>query len=163
VNGYPVQQAQVSHGDVITVGTANLVFRAGGSYGLPFALPTAVQRWAPVEPVSNAAPPVVSTNWGVAVAVATQPQQLVDLKGGSVVLQPGRNTVGRSPDCTVCLNFDNTVSRNHAEIVVSPGGTTVQDLGSSNGTRVNGHDVQGVVPLNAGDQVEFGSASFRVM
>lgn len=71
-------------------------------------------------------------------------------------------TVGRSSRCDVQL-VDATVSKSHAEIV-QEGGDRLQlrDLGSRNGTRLNGNPVTGPVPLKAGDRVEFGSVSLEV-
>lgn len=45
-------------------------------------------------------------------------------------------TVGRDPECDIFLN-DVTVSRDHALLVVSPDGVSVEDKGSLNGTYVN--------------------------
>ena len=50
-----------------------------------------------------------------------------------------------------------TVSRRHAQIVVAPEETTVEDLQSKNGTRVNGERVERRVALRDGDELELGS------
>ncbi|MEA2405910.1 MAG: hypothetical protein QOE69_29 [Thermoleophilaceae bacterium] len=52
-----------------------------------------------------------------------------------------RNTIGRSPDAEVFLD-DVTVSRNHALLVQRRDGLYVDDLGSLNGTYVNGHRIE---------------------
>ena len=61
--------------------------------------------------------------------------ELVDIANGKRYrLKPGVNTVGRMG--TDVLMIDNTVSRNHATITVEGNTITVEDLGSSNGTKV---------------------------
>jgi hypothetical protein len=67
-------------------------------------------------------------------------------------------TLGRSRDCDVVLD-DANVSRRHAEIRPGPHGWTIADLGSTNGTRVNGRTVKsGAQPLGPGDRLELGTA-----
>src|SRR5438309_11471604 len=52
---------------------------------------------------------------------------------------------------------DNTVSRRHCDLVPSPEGTwVVHDLGSANGTYVNGGRVLDTAPLKVGDQIRVG-------
>src|SRR5262245_30230671 len=54
---------------------------------------------------------------------------------------PTQATVGRSHSCTVWLSGDPTVSRQHCLIELDNSGAWVQDLGSLNGTLVNGEEV----------------------
>ena len=77
-------------------------------------------------------------------------------KRGEWSLLKGQTVVGRDRDCAVRLNSP-MVSRRHAQIVVSPDETTVEDLGSKNGTHVNGRRIMQPVTLNDGDQVQVGS------
>ena len=58
---------------------------------------------------------------------------------------------------------DRSVSREHAELVVEEGRIQVQDLGSSNGTWVNGIRVSGLKDLRAGDELRFGSRRFQLL
>jgi adenylate cyclase len=79
----------------------------------------------------------------------------------SFELRPGATmVVGRAvnSDCAV---VDATVSRRHAEMTVAHNGVQVKDVGSSNGTYVNGVKVDGyfVVP---GDTLTFGKVAFRL-
>ncbi len=77
---------------------------------------------------------------------------------------PGRGdrfTIGRTRDCDLCL-ADLSVSRLHAELVRGGAGWLLNDLGSHNGTRLNGWLVRETVPVRAGDRLEFGSVSFVV-
>ncbi len=62
--------------------------------------------------------------------------------------------IGRHPDCEITLD-DPQVSRRHAEIRVALGSHLIIDLGSSNGTRVNGALVASHL-LTSGDRVEIG-------
>jgi serine/threonine protein kinase len=65
-------------------------------------------------------------------------------------------TIGRSPDCQITIE-DMNVSRRHAELLLTSPGYKIQDLGSKNGTFVNGKQVTGVYPLSPGDEVMLGS------
>lgn len=68
--------------------------------------------------------------------------------------------IGRDPGNGLRLNHE-TVSRMHAQLIAAPGGGwLLRDLGSTNGTCVNGRRVTGTVPVGAGDQVSFGRMSF---
>lgn len=62
-------------------------------------------------------------------------------------------TVGRSEDCDIFLP-DRQVSRFHARVSWQGGGYQVEDLGSKNGTHVNGQEVQSPVPLEDGDELQ---------
>ncbi len=68
-------------------------------------------------------------------------------------------TIGRDGGCDLVL-ADLTVSRRHARLERDGSGWLLQDLGSTNGTRLNGWLVSSPVPVRAGDQVSFGSVSF---
>ena len=57
---------------------------------------------------------------------------------------------------------DPEVSRRHAAIRRHGDGVAIEDLGSTNGTLVNGSKVQGVQPLSDGDSVRVGNTVFRV-
>jgi sigma-B regulation protein RsbU (phosphoserine phosphatase) len=63
-----------------------------------------------------------------------------------------RATVGRAGDCDLILP-DVLLSRRHAELVRSSRGWTLRDLGSLNGTRLNGVRVGGEQPLHDGDVI----------
>ncbi len=71
------------------------------------------------------------------------------------VLGDGVNTIGREPQCTVCLN-DASVSRVHARITVTGDEARLEDLKSKNGTQVMGETIKGPTVLNDGDEIEFG-------
>jgi hypothetical protein len=77
---------------------------------------------------------------------------------------PGRGTsftIGRTHDCD--LRIENmSVSRLHAQLHRAEDGWLLSDLGSHNGTRVNGWLVREPVPVQAGDLIQFGTATFIV-
>ena len=68
-------------------------------------------------------------------------------------LTGSRVVIGRSPDCDVVLASD-SVSRQHAELVAQGESWTVRDLGSRNGTGVNGARMTGERALQPGDVVQ---------
>lgn len=76
--------------------------------------------------------------------------------GRVIELLNGENLVGRALDCAVRLDSTD-VSRRHARILVSGDAATLEDLGSTNGTFVNGARIAGPVPLADGTVVAFGS------
>jgi pSer/pThr/pTyr-binding forkhead associated (FHA) protein len=70
-----------------------------------------------------------------------------------------RYTIGRESACDVSIS-DQTVSRWHADLRRDPGGWRLADLGSTNGTRLNGGRVTAPVLVRPGDLVSFGTATF---
>jgi hypothetical protein len=81
-----------------------------------------------------------------------------------LVFPPGsgtRFTIGRARDCDLCLT-DLSVSRMHALLVRREESWVLSDLGSHNGTRLNGWLVREPVQVRAGDRVEFGSMAFII-
>jgi hypothetical protein len=68
-------------------------------------------------------------------------------------------SIGRLPECDVTF-ADSNVSRRHAELRAVGGGYVIVDLGSTNGTRVNGVAVREQL-LRNGDEVSMGSSRFR--
>lgn len=71
-------------------------------------------------------------------------------------------TVGRTVDNDIVLN-DSQISRHHARLTLQGHTWVLEDLGSRNGTLVNGNRIAGAVALAPGDLVEFGeNAVFRL-
>jgi hypothetical protein len=73
----------------------------------------------------------------------------------------GRILVGRAPGCHFILT-DLTVSRFHAELYRNDTGWMVADLGSMNGTRVNGWRLAGPAGVRPGDEIGFGNLTFII-
>jgi hypothetical protein len=99
---------------------------------------------------------------------ATLRQAAGGVGAGSLVLPSGQRialgdrpmTIGRMSDCSIPLN-DQNVSRRHAEIKPGRGAYVVTDLGSTNGTMVNGMRIGGEQRLSDGDILSFGSTYVR--
>ena len=70
-------------------------------------------------------------------------------------------TIGRKPGSTLCLPLA-CVSGNHAEFEVREGRLTIRDLGSTNGTFINGGRLNGEREVVDGDLVQFAALVFRV-
>ncbi len=79
--------------------------------------------------------------------------------GGRVALGDEPAVIGRMPDCAVALS-DPQISRRHAEVRRDDFGFKVVDLGSTNGTQVNGVVVKEHV-LHDGDVILVGATSLR--
>jgi hypothetical protein len=104
-------------------------------------------------------------NFDVKTAIAAAPNRgrpnawLILPDGSSVAVIDGDPVVlGRMPDCDVVLN-DTNVSRRHTEVRMIDGKASVVDLGSLNGTKVNGRGVpinQFGTPIDDGDIISVG-------
>jgi pSer/pThr/pTyr-binding forkhead associated (FHA) protein len=79
-----------------------------------------------------------------------------------VLALPERTVIlGRSRDCD-CVLAEPSVSRRHAELRREGGRWLIRDLGSRNGTRVNGVRLLDEAEVCPGDRVSFGDARFRL-
>lgn len=126
---------------------------------------------------SGADHPRVSTS-GVAAPAATSqpppPRPMVTklfaasgpVAGQELLLAIGRTKIGKSPreepNAHLVPIADPYMSKDHVAIEAGPGGVVLVDLGSTNGTVVNGERVQRVL-LRAGDEVRLGGSTFRVV
>lgn len=84
---------------------------------------------------------------------------LVMPDGRRIALTDEEATIGRLPDCAVPLS-DPQVSRQHAQLQRVPDGYRVVDLGSTNGTTVNGTAVSDEL-LRDGDEIGVGNTTIR--
>jgi hypothetical protein len=80
---------------------------------------------------------------------------------GDIELDRPATTIGRSHSNDVVLE-DTRVSRHHARVTRNDAGVAIEDLGSRNGTAVNGRAVQGPQRLVDGDEVRVGDTHFRL-
>ena len=149
----------------------------------PASAPAPVAEPAPVEPVAKPVvvpvvspveeddhdelpPPIVPASEPVVVpptpasTPATATGALIAPDGSRRPLSQTTCTIGRSTDNTVAL-ADAQASRKHAEIRYDNGRHIIVDLGSTNGTSVNGTKLAGPHTLTHGDQITIGESHLR--
>jgi DNA-binding winged helix-turn-helix (wHTH) protein len=82
--------------------------------------------------------------------------------GRLVPVGQGEHVLGRDSDLAVSIDSA-TVSRRHARIVITGDDAVLEDLGSKNGTYLNGRRLESAAPLQNGDRIQIGSVvcSFR--
>jgi FHA domain/DUF1707 SHOCT-like domain len=115
-------------------------------------------RWAPPSVASVAGWPPQSARWSGAHGPGDPGRP------APMVFPPGQGTsftIGRTQDCDLRI-ADPSVSRHHAQLDRWEAGWLLSDLGSHNGTRVNGWLVREPVPVRPGDILQFGSATFVI-
>ena len=80
-----------------------------------------------------------------------------------IALSTGENVIGRDDTATLWID-DSLVSRRHARIVVGESGAELEDLGSKNGTLLNGEKIHSPAKLADEDRITIGPASvvFRI-
>ena len=84
-------------------------------------------------------------------------QVTLTVDGRAVPLTAERVVIGRSRECDIRVD-DGNVSRRHVELVrEGPSEWVVVDLGSTNGTELNGRKVQRRTALDDGDRITIGS------
>ena len=85
---------------------------------------------------------------------------LKDDRGAQILLDAGEVSVGRDPENQISLHAEG-VSRRHARVFADRGHWLVEDLGSTNGTRVNNSELKEIKRLRDGDTVAFGRACYK--
>jgi hypothetical protein len=90
-------------------------------------------------------------------ATVRQQRALLIYGGRRLMVGPRGATLGRSRECEIVID-DANVSRQHAELRPRGGAWVVSDLGSTNGTRVNGRTIDGPEVVRPGDEIEVGSS-----
>jgi hypothetical protein len=123
---------------------------------LPEPVPVAAPASAATVGVPEAAPTVIYRPD----PVPEPPREVVTLTvdGRTVPLNADRVAVGRSRECDVRID-DGNVSRRHAELTRGgDGGWSIVDLGSTNGTEVNGRRVSRRTQLEDGDRIVIGGS-----
>ena len=83
---------------------------------------------------------------------------LLLMDGKRLVIGAAGATMGRSRQCEVMVD-DPNVSRQHAEIRPRGGSWVVTDLGSTNGSRLNGRTLEQPTVLKPGDEIELGTTT----
>ncbi len=118
--------------------------------------------WAPPGPADAAGWPLQSARWSGVHGGSGGPGDAG--RPAPMVFPPGSGTsftIGRTQDCDLRI-ADLSVSRRHAQLDRGEDGWLLSDLGSHNGTRVNGWLVREPVPVRPGDVLQFGSAMFVI-
>jgi len=81
--------------------------------------------------------------------------------GREVLLTEGRFLIGRGADCHL-RPASELVSRHHCVLTVTADSIRVEDLGSTNGTLLNGRRIEGEVQISQGDLLEVGPLAFAL-
>jgi pSer/pThr/pTyr-binding forkhead associated (FHA) protein len=89
-------------------------------------------------------------------APAQRETALLLVDGKRLLVGPSGVTLGRSSRCDVVLD-DANVSRQHAELRPRGGSWVLTDLGSTNGSSVNGRRIDAPTVVKPGDEIELGS------
>ncbi|MBX3111924.1 MAG: FHA domain-containing protein [Fimbriimonadaceae bacterium] len=185
LNGHRLMQpTALNRGDTIMVGSNQLQFlmkasaaarahegrHAAVMVGGPQVGPARPAPTAPVQPMPQQAvapqtqayhPPVQTQAYqapaasAAAVLIATAGPLTGQRFPIDQPVQVGREGQG------IPMGFDTMASRRHAALTPLPGGLAVQDLGSTNGTMVNGQRV-GTATMRPGDTLQIGSSTFRL-
>lgn len=85
------------------------------------------------------------------------------LEGRHIPMLDGSNVIGRAADAAIPIDSPG-ISRHHARIVVTGRGATLEDLGSKNGTELNGSRITAPCGLADGDRIRLGAVvlTFRI-
>jgi diguanylate cyclase (GGDEF)-like protein len=83
-----------------------------------------------------------------------------DLPGQVFRLRPGRQIIGRRPECDIRVR-ERAVSGIHAEVIRVREAVTINDLASTNGTMLNGMRIRNPVPLVQGNLLKLGNCVFK--
>lgn len=145
--------------DHVRVGTYEL----RGKIAAPEAGTPAPAQSARPEPGREPAPPPMPSvhtdpdAGATTVMPARSSSAVLHVLGGSTppARVRGSAVLGRLPECDITLN-DPSVSRRHAEVTEDGGTWTINDLGSTNGIKLNGERVASAA-LSHGDRIELGN------
>jgi hypothetical protein len=90
-------------------------------------------------------------------AIARAQRALLLFEGRRLVVGPTGATIGRSRQCEIVID-DPNVSRQHAEVRPRGGAWVLTDLGSTNGSRLNGRRITHAEVIQPGDEIEVGTS-----
>ena len=82
--------------------------------------------------------------------------------GHEIRLKGSKFLIGRGEECQLRPKSD-AISRQHCEFTIEGGQVSVKDLGSKNGTLVNGTRIEGATSLNDGDEIQIGKLAFTIV
>ena len=149
VNGRRIDEpTPLRPGDTLKVGTTTLEVE-GSAVGPEV---TAVRQVATGQPTAArpvAMPPSLEVVGGPA-------------EGSTLALEDGELVLGREAEGEGRLGDDPELSRRHARVTETDGGLVIEDLGSTNGTLVNGTRIESATTLHPGDTVELGTSQLKL-
>ena len=121
---------------------------------------------APDHAAEIPAPLPVSKTVAVAPEPPGLPVRLIPVGAGSGPIYTlnirDRAVIGRRPDCHLVITDDDELSGTHCALVRSGDRLLLEDLGSTNGTQVNGVPIHGRHPLHDGDRIQLGHLDLRL-
>lgn len=91
--------------------------------------------------------------------VAESSAVLIKVGGGREIALKPETILGRQSECDVLLT-EGHASRRHAKLLLNDQGAWLEDLGSANGTYINGSRISGRVQLSSGDRLRFDIEEF---
>ena len=115
--------------------------------------PVQVPAGGPVPPPPAAARAVKAKRGDIGRLVVIEPRSA----RGAVFALSTEITLGRAPGCTVSITDDAFISNLHARVFRDPDGSVMaEDLGSTNGTYLNGGRLSDARPMRKGDRLQLG-------
>lgn len=78
-----------------------------------------------------------------------------------IAVEPGEYVIGRDPSCNIVVDLD-LVSRRHAILIVNYHDVVVEDLGSVNGTYINGKKIEGAARLWPGQKIRIAASTIEI-
>ena len=154
VNARPVREKAILRvGDLVSIGHVLIAIKPDSDQYVSSRLP----------PKSSSDDAMSEPNTDTRYRMAPPKAVLRGVSGpyfGKVIPISGRLTIGRGNDCDLVLD-EPEMSRRHAMVEATPAGIWLRDLGSANGTYVNGVQVRDAV-LFTGDQLAFDRNRFLI-
>ena len=89
------------------------------------------------------------------------PRFVLVVNGVTFALREGRNVIGREASAQIRLESSAVSPRSHAAVTVTGEDANVQDLGSRNGTYLNGEKLEAARSLRAGDEIRIAGFAIR--
>lgn len=149
-NDERIDRCRLEDGDVIRIGNSKLVFQAAGDDEIRLEDPIVTKKEKPAAAAGSGG---AKSDW-VLIGVTGE------VKGKRFEIAGARLTVGRKNTNTVPLG-DNKVSGVHCEVVLEGGRPVLRDLGSTNGTFLEGKRIDEIA-LSHGDRFGLGECVFVV-
>lgn len=152
----------LANGDKVRIGRSIFVFKAAPVLPASPVLPISPTSPVTTDVVVNVpAPEAVKQESGTMIWEMAAPLTLVRGDGAEFGLNSD-STVGRDAGNSIPLEKDTSASQFHARLDLDQGRIIATDLGSANGTWVNGKRITAPVLLKHGDRIRVGNTLFRL-